>query len=73
MATRRAPISSRSLRRDEVEQRFELQLADERAADLVERLELLRPGRRRFVQAGVLDRHRGLCGEQRHQLLILRR
>ena len=58
-------------RRDEVEQRLELQLTDERAADLVERLELLRPGRGRFVEAGVFDGHRGLGGEQRHQLLVL--
>ena len=44
---------------------------DERVADLVQRLELARPARRRLVEARVLDRDRGLRGEQRDELLVL--
>ena len=50
--------------RDEVEQRLELGLGRERVPDLVQRLELARPARRRLVQPRVLDRHRGLPREQ---------
>ena len=43
----------------------------ERVADLVQRLELPQPARRRLVEACVLDRDRGLRGEQRDELLVL--
>src|SRR5207253_6590677 len=39
-------------------------------ADLVERLELARPLRRRFVQAAVFDRDGRLGGEECHELLV---
>ena len=57
--------------RDEIEQRVELELADECGADFVERLELLRPRRRRLVQSRVLDRDGRLRCEQRDELLVL--
>ena len=49
---------------DQLEQARELDLARERRPDLVQRFELLRPGRRRLVQARVLDRH-GCLARQR--------
>ena len=58
--------------RDEREQRFQLHFRGERVPDLVERLELTEPARRRLVQACVLDRDRGLRGEQLRELLVLR-
>jgi hypothetical protein len=39
--------------------------------DLVERLELARPARRRLVELRVLDPDGRLTGEQRHALLVL--
>ena len=45
--------------------------AGERVADLGQRLELLEPARRGFVEPCVLDRDRGLRGEQRDELLVL--
>ena len=57
--------------RDEAEQRLELELAGERVADLVQRLELAQPAGRRLVEPRVLDRDRGLGGEQLRQLLVL--
>ena len=56
---------------DQLEQARQLDLARERRPDLVQRLELLRPGRRRLVQARVLDRHRRLARERPDELLIL--
>ena len=46
-------------------------LLDERFDDLVERLELARPARRRLVEPRVLDRYRRLRREQLDQLLVL--
>ena len=57
--------------RDELEQRRQLQLGSERVADLVQRLELAQPARRRLVQTCVLDRDGGLRGEQLRQLEVL--
>ena len=57
--------------RDEGEERLELELRDERVADLVQRLELPQPARRALVQPRVLDRDGGLRGEQLRQLLVL--
>ena len=57
--------------RDEIEQGRQFELADERVADLVQRLELARPGRRRLVEPGVLDRDGGLGSQQRYQLLVI--
>ena len=57
--------------RDEVEQAVEIGLGRERVADLVQRLELPRPARRRLVQARVLDRDRRLRREQLDELLVL--
>src|SRR5262249_60813664 len=57
--------------RNELEQSREVELADERIADLVQRLELPRPRRRRFVEARVLDGDRGLAREQRDDLFVL--
>jgi len=56
---------------DEVEDAGELDFRNERARDLVERLELLQPAGGSFVQAGILDRDRRLGGQQLHELLIL--
>ncbi len=53
------------------QQRLELELGGERVADLVDRLELPKPAGRRLVQARVLDRDRGLRGEQLRELLVL--
>jgi hypothetical protein len=55
---------------DQVEQPVELRLGRERIADLVERLELLRPARRGLVEPGILDRDRGLAREHRDELLV---
>ena len=52
---------------DEVEQRGELESRQRARRDLVERLELARPARRRLVQPRVLDRDRRLGGEQRRR------
>ena len=57
--------------RDEVEHARDVDLGHERARNLVERLELLQPAGRRFVETRVLDRDRGLGGEQLHELLVL--
>src|SRR5262249_2268155 len=46
-------------------------LADQRVGDLVQRLELAKPARRRLVQSRVLDRDRSLGGEQLRELLVL--
>ena len=59
-AARRAPSSGSSSSSD-----------GERVADLVERLELAQPARRRLVEPRVLDRDGGLRGEQLRQLLVL--
>src|SRR5262249_8357282 len=56
---------------DEPEQRLELDLRGERVADLVERLELLEPPRRRLVQPRVLDRDGRLRCEELRELEIL--
>ena len=56
---------------DQLEQARQLDLARERRPDLVQRLELLRPGRRRLVQARVLDRDGRLARERLDELLIL--
>lgn len=55
----------------ELEQASRLDLAQHRVRDLVERLELARPVATRLVQTRVLDRHRGLGGEERDHLLVL--
>ena len=57
--------------RDHGQQRLELELGGERVADLVDRLELAEPARRRLVQARVLDRYRCLRGEEPDELLVL--
>ena len=57
--------------RDECEERLQLELRDERVADLRQRLELPQPAGRALVQPRVLDRDGGLCGEQLRQLLVL--
>ena len=56
---------------DELEHPSDVDLGDERARDLVQRLELLQPAGRRLVEPCVLDRDRGLGGKQRHELLVL--
>jgi hypothetical protein len=56
---------------DEVEQRLELELSDERTADLVQRFELVRPRCGGFIEPRVFDRDGSLCCQQRRQLLIL--
>src|SRR5262249_46125827 len=56
---------------DEREQARKLELAGERVADLVQRLELVRPAGCRLVEARVLDRDRRLRGEELRQLLVL--
>ena len=71
IATMRASISSRRRSTTSCSSRGELELADERGADLLQRLELPRPARRRFVEARVLDRDGGLRREERDQLLVL--
>ena len=70
-ATRRASSSSRSRRATRSSRRSSVGLRRERVADLVQRLELPRPLRRRLVQPGVLDRDGRLRGEQRDDLLVL--
>ena len=57
--------------RDQAEQRLELELGGECVSDLVHRLEVTQPPRGRLVQASVLDRHGGLCGQELRQLLVL--
>ena len=57
--------------RDEVKQLRQIELAHERVPDLIERLKLARPRRRRLVQARVLDGDRRLRGEQGDELFIL--
>ena len=71
IVTRRAPIRPRRRRAISSSRRGELDLARERRPDLVQRLELLRPGRRRLVQARVLDRHRRLARQRPDELLVL--
>ena len=56
---------------DQLEQRLELRLAGHRVPDLRQRLELRQPARRGLIQARVLDRDRGLRGEQCDELLVL--
>ena len=56
--------------RHEVQEPGEIRLRDERVRDLVQRLELLQPARRRLVEPRVLDRDRGLGREQRRQLFV---
>src|SRR5437870_3466316 len=56
---------------DQVEQRAELELADERSTDLVQGFELPRPGGGRFVEARVLDRDCGLGRKQRDELFVI--
>ena len=56
---------------DEIEQPVEIGLGGERVPDLFQRLELARPAGRRLVEPRVLDRDRGLAGEQRDELLVL--
>ena len=55
----------------EPEERLELDLGGERAADLVECLELPQPAGRGLVEASVLDRDRRLGGEELRELLVL--
>src|SRR5262249_45503246 len=57
--------------RDQIEEALEFGLGRERVADLVEGLELLRPAGRGLVEPRVLDRDRGLAGEQLDELLVL--
>ena len=71
IVTSRAPISPRRRRAISSSRRGELDLARERRPDLVQRLELLRPRRRRFVEPRVLDRHRRLARERPDELLVL--
>jgi hypothetical protein len=56
---------------DQVEQRLELQLADERCPHLVERFELPRPCRRRLVEPRVLDRDCSLRRQQLYEVLVI--
>ena len=56
---------------DQLEQARQLDLAGERGPDLVQCLELLRPGCRRLVEPGVLDRDRRLRRQQLRELLVL--
>ena len=56
---------------DQLEQARKLDLPRERRPDLVQRLQLLRPRRRRLVQPRVLDRDRGLAGQRLHELLVV--
>ena len=55
---------------DQLEQPRQLDLARQRRPDLVQRLELVRPGGRRLVEARVLDRDRGLARERLDELLV---
>ena len=57
--------------RDQAEQWLELEFARECLSDLVHGLEVPKPARRRLVQARVLDRYRGLRGQELSQLLVL--
>ena len=57
--------------RDQLEQSRELDLARQRSPDLVQRLQLLRPGCRRLVQPCVLDRHSRLARQRPDELLVL--
>ena len=57
-------------RRDETEQRLELELARERVTDLVQRFEMAQPTRRGFVQPRVLDRNGRLCSKKLCQFLV---
>ena len=69
----RAPINSRNRATDELKAGAQLDLLDQRADHLVQRLKLARPARRGLVQPCVLDRDCRLCGEQRDDLLVLGR
>ena len=55
---------------DQLEQARELDLARQRRPDLVQRLELNRPGGRRLVEPRVLDRDRRLARERLDELLV---
>ena len=55
----------------ELQQPRQVELPGERRTDLLERLELSRPGGRRFVKTRVLDRNSGLRRQERHELLVL--
>ena len=56
---------------DQLEHPREVEIGDERLADLLHRLELSHPPRERLVETCVLDRHRGLRGEHDRDLLVL--
>ena len=56
--------------RDEVEQARQLDLSRQSRGDLIQRFELARATRRRFVEPRVLDRNRRLRREQRDNVLV---
>ena len=56
---------------DQSEHARQLDLGQERVPDLVQRLQLAEPARRRLIEPRVLDRDRGLGGEKRDDLLVL--
>jgi hypothetical protein len=58
---------------DDREQRVELDLARQGVADLVQGFELAEPAGRRLVQSCVLNRDRGLRGEETCELFVLLR
>ena len=57
--------------RDQRQQARQLDLGQQRVPDLVQRLHLPQPVRRRLVQARVLDRHGRLGRKQGDELLVL--
>ena len=73
MKTFLASMSVAQAFRDELEQAVKLELAGERVADLDQRLELPRPPRGGLVEPRVLDRDRGLRGEEGDEVLVLLR
>ena len=56
---------------DQVQQLGQVELANERLADLLHRLELPGPAGRGLVEARVLDRDGCLCREQRDELFVI--
>src|SRR5262249_12286906 len=56
---------------DQIEQSWQLQLANEGVADLVERFELARPAGCGFVKASIFDGYSDLCGKKSDELLVL--
>src|SRR5207302_4264306 len=55
----------------ELQQAWQVELADERRADLLQGLEMPRPRGRRLVEARVLDRDRRLRRVERDELLVV--